>query len=108
MRDYGTKKQQLTDDFRQAVYAIADAVPKSKVTTYGDIARMMGIPQCSRLVGRALHLAPSGHPCHRVVNANGRTVPGWQEQISLLKADGVIFKANGCVDMKACRWTFEE
>jgi len=107
MRDYGAQQQKLTNEFKQSVYAIADAVPKGKVTTYGDIAKLLGVPHNSRLVGRALHMAPSGHPCHRVVNANGRTVPGWQEQITMLKAEGVVFKPNGCVDIKECRWRIE-
>ena len=106
MRDYGAKKQALTGEFCQTVYDIADQVPRGKVTTYGDIARIMGVPQCSRLVGRALKQAPANHPCHRVVNAAGRTVPGWAEQIALLKAEGIAFKANGCVDMKQHRFTF--
>lgn len=107
MKDYATLKQQLTTEFRKAVYDIADAVPIGKVTTYGDIATLLGVPQCSRLVGRALKQAPANHPCHRVVNANGRTVPGWSEQITLLKAEGVTFKPNGCVDMKLHRWMIE-
>jgi len=107
MKDYGYKQQRLTDEFRQAVYDIADEVPCGKVTTYGDIASLLGIPHCSRLVGRALHLAPQSHPCHRVVNANGRTVPGWKEQISMLRAEGITFKSNGYVNMKECRWKFK-
>ena len=106
MKDYGTKPQSLTEDFKQAVYDVADAVPIGKVTTYGDIATLLGVPQCSRLVGRALKQAPANHPCHRVVNANGRTVPGWSEQITLLKAEGVTFKASGLVDMKKHHWIF--
>lgn len=107
MRDYGTKKQMLTAEFCQTVYDIADQVPRGKVTTYGDIATLLGVPQCSRLVGRALKQAPAHHPCHRVVNTNGRTVPGWAEQVILLKAEGVTFKPNGCVEMKLHRWNFQ-
>ena len=107
MRDYGSKKLKLTAEFCQTVFDIADAVSAGKVTTYGDIASMMGIPQCSRLVGRALKQTPADHPCHRVVNASGRTVPGWKEQITLLKAEGITFKPNGCVDMKLHRWEWD-
>lgn len=44
------------------------------------------------------------YPCHRVVNHQGRLVPGWTEQKSLLSAEGVTFKPNGCVDLNAHRW----
>ena len=47
-------------------------------------------------------------PCHRVVNGNGRTAPGWEEQRSLLEAEGITFRANGCVDMRKWQWKLEE
>ena len=33
---------------------------------------------------------------------------GMQEQTSLLQAEGVIFRKNGCVDMKTCGWKFND
>ena len=60
----------------------------------------------ARLVGHVLRNTRPAlrYPCHRVVNSQGRTVPHWQEQAELLRAEGVAFKSNGCVDMKACGW----
>ena len=49
--------------------------------------------------------APSNIPAHRVVNHQGRTAPGWQEQRSLLEKEGVGFKDNGFVDLKRFRWS---
>jgi len=43
-------------------------------------------------------------PCHRVVNAVGRTAPGWSKQRQLLEEEGVKFKANGRVDMQSHLW----
>ena len=43
-------------------------------------------------------------PCHRVVNHQGRTTPGWDEQIVLLKREGITFKDNYCVDLKKHQW----
>ena len=43
--------------------------------------------------------APEGLPCHRVVNSQGRTAPGWTRQRELLEAEGVLFRANGRVDL---------
>ena len=85
---------------------LAAAIPRGKVTTYGQIARLAGCPNHARLVGHVLRNTRPAlrYPCHRVVNSPGRTVPHWQEQAELLRAEGVAFKSNGCVDMKACGW----
>ena len=40
----------------------------------------------------------------RVVNSQGRTAPGWTGQRELLAAEGVHFRANGCVDLSASGW----
>ena len=92
-------------EFFSQVYEIVAAIPRGKVATYGQIAWMLGMPNRSRMVGQAMHWAPDGLPCHRVVNSTGRLAPGWTEQRSLLLAEGVALKANGCVDLRRCRWT---
>ena len=78
------------------------------VVTYGQIASLVGRPQCSRMVGQAMYNVPEElHlPCHRVVNSRGRLVPGWTEQRVLLENEGVRFKTNGFVDMKKSQWEF--
>ena len=98
------------DAFFKDVYAVVAEIPPGRVISYGDIALLLGQPQYSRLVGRALRLVPSELelPCHRVVNSQGRTAPGWIEQIQLLKAEGVEFKAGGDVDMKRFKWQWQE
>ena len=47
------------------------AIPPGRVVTYGQIAYLVGRPQCSRMVGHAMHDVPDGMclPCHRVVNS---------------------------------------
>lgn len=96
--------------FKEEVYAVIAAIPRGKVITYGQIAWLIGMPRHARLVGRMLHEATNALnlPCHRVVNSQGRTAPHWQEQTSLLQAEGVTFRKNGCVDMKACGWKFND
>lgn len=94
------------DDFRKAVYCIVAAVPQGKVMSYGSVARSAGYPGYHRLVARVLKGASSqlGLPCHRIVNNQGRLVPGWKNQKVLLLAEKVIIKSNGCVDMGRCSW----
>lgn len=88
--------------FAHEVYSVVASIPRGKVLTYGQVAWLIGHPNHSRLVGRMLHDTPQNLalPCHRVVNSQGRTAPCWPEQAGLLKAEGVTFKQNGCVDLK--------
>ena len=68
--------------------------------------RIRGFNLFSRMVGRTLRYSPGAVdlPCHRVVNKEGRTAPGWSEQRQLLEAEGVTFNANGHVDMERHLW----
>ena len=82
MKDYKVDKASLSASFCQEVYQVVREIPVGKVSTYGGIAALLGMPQCSRMVGRALKQIPDdlSAPCHRVVNASGRLVLGWTEQ----------------------------
>lgn len=89
----------------EAVYEVMKQIPKGKVITYGEIAILIGWPNMSRHVGSAMHGAYlKGLPCHRVVFADGRLVPGWPEQAELLKAEGVIMRTDRRVDMEKSAW----
>jgi len=97
---------QLDENFAFLVLAIVEEIPKGKVITYGKLAEMAGYPRNSRLVGKVLSNSSyyGFYPCHRVVNVNGRTVPGWSQQRSLLENEGVSFKENGNVNLKKHLW----
>ena len=92
--------------FYRDVYDIVSQIPAGRVLTYGAIARLAGWPHHSRMVGRALRDVSETLrlPCHRVVNASGRTAPAWPEQAALLRAEGIPFKPNGCADLPQCLW----
>ena len=111
MKDYPDK---MTADqarmFRDDVLNIVSQIPRGQVTTYGIIAAWTGWPSHSRMVGRTLRYTPGAEqlPCHRVVNAVGRTAPGWSRQRTLLEEEGVAFKSNGRVDMQRHLWEPEE
>ena len=94
-------------DFYERIKIIIADIPYGKVCTYGMIALLAGRPQNSRMVGRFLYAGMGDKlPCHRVVNHKGRTAPGWDEQVLLLKSEGVVFKPDGNVDLKSCLWEF--
>ena len=91
-------------DFDAEIWSVVAEIPAGRVATYGQLARLIGMPGHARRAGRALAMAPKGLPCHRVVNSQGRTAPGWTGQRELLAAEGVRFRANGCVDLAASGW----
>ena len=99
-------KRILDEELAYEILSVVEEVPEGRVATYGQIARLIGRRKNSRLVGLVLRRAQyyGDYPCHRVVNAAGRTVPGWQAQRSLLEAEGVMFRENGYVDMKQYQW----
>ncbi|MBQ9656086.1 MAG: methylated-DNA--[Prevotella sp.] len=111
MRDYPDRMSpQQAHTFHDDVLNIVNQIPRGSVTTYGIIAAWAGWPAHSRMVGRVLRYAPeaASMPCHRVVNKEGRTAPGWSQQRVLLESEGVSFKANGHVDMQRHQWEPEE
>lgn len=99
----------LPDHFAEELYEIVRQIPAGQVITYGQIARLMCLPGYARHVGHALAQAPAGKgiPCHRVVSGQGRTAPGWLQQRTLLEAEGVRFRQNGCIDLRHCGWREE-
>ena len=101
------------DNVFQRVYEITARIPYGRVTTYGQIARLLGNPRLSRIVGCALNGAPADLPCHRVVNAKGElsgafAFGGEKRQRELLEAEGVGFLENGAVDLKKHIWRLED
>ena len=111
MKDYPDRmSQEQARRFGEDVLSIVAQIPRGRVTTYGYIAALAGWPSHSRMVGRTLRYThgAKGIPCHRVVNKEGRTAPGWGQQRILLEEEGVSFKPNGHVDMLLHLWEPEE
>lgn len=92
------------------VLAVVAEIPEGRVSTYGQIARLVGRDKQSRLVGTILSKASryGDYPCHRVVNHSGRLAPTFWEQRSRLIAEGVTFKPNGMVDLSKHLWSGED
>ena len=93
-----------------AFYEIVRRIPAGSVSTYGQVARLAGMPRCARLVGYAMAACQDPSvPCHRVVDRFGGTkaafdtfAPGTQR--ALLEAEGVPFRPDGTVDLARCQW----
>lgn len=95
----------------ERIYAIVKMIPRGKVAYYGQIACLAGIPRGARAVGNAMASCPEGAgiPCHRVVDKSGGTKAAFDTfqrdtQRAMLEAEGVLFTADGRVDMASCCW----
>ena len=82
----------MDEQFIQDVLNTVDLIPFGLVASYGQIAQMICRPRNARLVGKILgkYGGRGKHPCHRVVTASGRLVPGWFDQRPLPLAGNLM------------------
>ena len=61
-------------NIEQKVYKKLLDVPKGKITTYGDLAKAVGLKNGQRLIGKIMNKNPYPVlvPCHRVVMSTGK------------------------------------
>jgi len=91
------------------ILAVVKRIPRGRVSTYGNVADVAGLPRRARLVGTVLRTsAPRRLPWHRVLNAAGRISfpPGsdaHMRQRRRLEAEGVVF-VGGRVDLRRYGW----
>jgi len=100
--------------FFLAVYDVVKKVPPGKVTTYGQVATLLGNPRSARIVGWALHQLrlEDQVPWQRVVNSRGLISTTCLEhnaclQAKLLQKEGVHveFKEGVyLIDLKKYLW----
>lgn len=91
------------------IHKVVSRIPRGRVATYGQIARLAGLGRQARLVGYAMHALPSGTtvPWQRVVNSRGEiSLPGSSatRQRSLLEKEGVRFDVRGRIDLDRFLW----
>lgn len=91
----------------EKIYAQVRRIPRGRVATYGQIARLAGNPRWSRVVGYALHVNPDPKTikCHRIVNRLGGlsdafAFGGKEMHAALLREEGIELEPNGNVDLK--------
>lgn len=96
----------------ERIYAAVRRIPRGRVSTYGWVADLAGVPGAARQVGYAMAALPAHTtvPWHRVINAQGRVSPRRAtgdpslEQRFLLEAEGVVFDAGGRVSLERFGW----
>jgi methylated-DNA-[protein]-cysteine S-methyltransferase len=93
--------------FQERVYAALRRVPRGRVTTYGALARALGV-RGPRAVGQALRCNPFAPevPCHRVIRSD-LAIGGFagetggaeiRRKLRLLRAEGVVFRDGRLAD----------
>ncbi len=101
----------IMDSFRQRVFQVVAAIPYGQVTTYGDIARLIGSPRAARQVGGVLKRLPEGSalPWHRVINRHGEISligDDYLRQKKALLAEGIEIDVTGIIDLQQYRWQY--
>lgn len=104
-------KTNLQDSFFERVYEVVRKIPFGKVTSYGAIAKAIGSPQSSRMVGYAMNASHTMEdvPAHRVVNRNGiltgkHHFDGTNLMQQLLEAEGIKIRDNKIINFKEHFW----
>jgi methylated-DNA-protein-cysteine methyltransferase-like protein len=101
-----------TNDFYDQVFQVARLIPKGRVTSYGAIAKYLGAPSSSRVVGYAMNASHSQKekvPAHRVLNRNGQltgkhhfSTPFMMQE--LLEKENIIIKNDTVQDFNNHYW----
>lgn len=103
--------RQSADGTHARIRAVVQRIPRGRVASYGQVARVAGLASQARLVGYAMAALPDGTrvPWHRVVNAQGRVSPRATRgadslQRALLEREGVRFDASGRIELARFGW----
>jgi methylated-DNA-protein-cysteine methyltransferase-like protein len=96
-----------TEAIYKAIFDVVRSIPKGRVTSYGAIAKAVGLKSGARMVGRAM-----GHvtgvkpavPVQRVVNSTGVLSGDQGQRQKKLEAEGVTVKAGKIADFKKRFW----
>lgn len=96
----------------QRILTAVKRIPRGRVSTYGDIADVAGLPRRARLVGTVLRTTNARVPWQRVINSSGRiSFPLGSEahtrQRTLLEGEGMVF-VGGRIDLKRYGWPQRE
>ncbi len=99
------------ESFFQDVYDVAKLIPKGRVTSYGAIAKYLGVARSARVVGWAMNGAVTEHdvPAHRVVNRIGVLTGKHHFQSptrmqELLEAEGIKVKNDQIANFEKHFW----
>jgi methylated-DNA-[protein]-cysteine S-methyltransferase len=91
MKNKATLKIKSRDSFSERVWQVVREIPKGRVLTYKEVARLAGNERACRAVGNILNKNyDKSIPCHRVIRSDGRTGGynrGAEKKITILKRE---------------------
>ena len=92
-------------NIEQKIYKKLLEVPKGQITTYGELAKAVGLKNGQRTVGKIMNKNPYPViiPCHRVVMSTGKIggyAFGENIKIKLLNDEGIQIKNGKIMDLE--------
>lgn len=101
--------------FKTKVTEIVKKIPYGRVTTYGTVATLAGLPRGGRLVGGVLHFntEKDSLPWQRIINRQGYISTKCLEhpknlQKVLLEAEGIEVSSDFMVNLEKYGWFGEK
>lgn len=101
----------MEKSFFDSVHDLARQIPYGRVSTYGAIAKHLGMARSARMVGWAMNASHNldDVPAHRVVNRVGllsgkHHFEGTNLMQQLLENEGIKIKNNQVVDFEKLFW----
>lgn len=101
--------------FKERVIRVVKQIPYGKVSTYGTVATLAGLPRGGRLVGGILHFYTQSDdlPWQRVINRQGYISTKClehpkQAQKALLEQEGVEVSDDFTIDLTKYGWPFDK
>lgn len=98
-------------DFKEKVIQIVKKIPYGRVTTYGTVATLAGLPRGARLIGGILHFNSDKQNLawHRVINRKGfisikSLDHPKQLQKALLEQEGIEVSNDFMIDLEKYGW----
>ncbi len=95
----------------EKVYKKLLEVPKGKITTYGELAKAIGLKNGQRVIGKIMNKNPYPVivPCHRVIKSDGK-IGGyaWGEKVKakMLSNEGMKIKNGKILDVEKSIYRF--
>ena len=86
-------------------------VPKGKITTYGELAKAVGLKNGQRAVGKIMNKNPYPViiPCHRVIKSDGKIrgyAYGEEIKSNMLAREGIAIKNGKILDLENTIYRF--
>ena len=86
-------------------------VPKGKITTYGELAKAVGLKNGQRAVGKIMNKNPYPViiPCHRVIKSDGKIggyAYGEEIKFNMLSKEGIKIENGKILDLENTIYRF--